>query len=199
MNVRNMNDTQKITLDKLKVIIDQTEEDQYKGFYVDSYPSILSFFEHQKPLNKESLIQGICLVYSWMPTIPKKVTAQINHEQVKLFNNANDGYDFDFNELNELKGVVNNSIVGLSKLLHFINPDVYPIWDSKIGRVFGLNPYQINRIENYMKYHLVIDRAKKDRIILDKLKGLFPSELYELTTIRKIDMVLFSFSAKISS
>ena len=39
--------------------------------------------------------------------------------------------------LEKVKRITNNSVVGMSKLLHFINPTVFPMYDSNIGEVFG--------------------------------------------------------------
>src|SRR5258708_7520084 len=47
----------------------------------------------------------------------------------------------------------NNSVVGTSKFLHFVAPEVFPIWDSRIAAVFGFrHGYQINNALNYTKY-----------------------------------------------
>ena len=46
---------------------------------------------------------------------------------------------------------INNSCVGLSKSLHFINPEIFPIWDSNVAKTFGLQGYhyQVNKIQVY--------------------------------------------------
>jgi hypothetical protein len=47
------------------------------------------------------------------------------------------------------------SLVGASKVLHFVNDTVFPIWDSKIEtfRLGGNLPHgQMTRIENYLAY-----------------------------------------------
>ena len=33
---------------------------------------------------------------------------------------------------------INNSWVGLSKALHFINPEIFPIWDKNVAELFGI-------------------------------------------------------------
>ena len=49
---------------------------------------------------------------------------------------------------------INDSCVGLSKSLHFINPEIFPIWDSNVAKTFGLQGYhyQVNKIQDYGCY-----------------------------------------------
>lgn len=62
-------------------------------------------------------------------------SSEVNLEdEVVLINKAKKGESLDEKELDLLKRRINNSMVGLSKLLHFINPEQYAIWDSKIYR-----------------------------------------------------------------
>lgn len=67
-----------------------------------------------------------------------------------------------------LKKSFNNSLVGVSKLLHFINPNIYAIWDS---RVFGFlfpsiraHKYRVEDPDLYLCYldwitHVTQDEA----------------------------------------
>jgi len=53
-------------------------------------------------------------------------------EIIAILNRAKIGEPLKVKELDALKACINNSLVGASKLLHFINPEQYAIWDSKI-------------------------------------------------------------------
>ena len=57
-------------------------------------------------------------------------------------------------ELAVLIGLVNNSLVGVSKLLHFIAPHRYPIWDSRVAAYLYPNlPYaRMNLPSTYETY-----------------------------------------------
>jgi hypothetical protein len=53
-------------------------------------------------------------------------------------------------ELQSLKGMINNSIVGASKLLHLVAPTRYPIWDSRLYRFcHGKrgHAYEVNKVD----------------------------------------------------
>ena len=79
----------------------------------------------------------VSFAYSWMPTIPN-----INIQQSKLnddlefwemLNHLRNGQEMDRKALLEkLVPNINNSVVGTSKVLHFIAPDYVPIFDSKV-------------------------------------------------------------------
>lgn len=47
---------------------------------------------------------------------------------------------------------LNNSVVGTSKLLHFFRPDLFPIWDSRIAKLFGYANGRHNNPVVYLAY-----------------------------------------------
>jgi hypothetical protein len=103
----------------------------FKSYY-KSYPEFLKYFNNLKgPLTIHNLIIGINFTYSWMPTIFKFGSDRYD-DALKILNNAKNGIPPDEGELNVLKKFLNNSLVGTSKLLHFINPEEFAIWDSKV-------------------------------------------------------------------
>ena len=53
-------------------------------------------------------------------------------EAITILNKAKNTERISTKELELLIKLINNSLVGTSKLLHFINPDVYAIWDSRV-------------------------------------------------------------------
>jgi hypothetical protein len=104
-------------------------------WFETSYPV---FVNH--PISKiDDIIPLIAYTYSWMPTIPT----------IKFELLANDKYLFD--ELKRLQSgsgfnlyeimrkmipAINNSIVGTSKVLHFIAPETIAIIDSRVVRAW---------------------------------------------------------------
>ncbi|MDO4225842.1 MAG: hypothetical protein Q4C75_08140 [Bergeyella zoohelcum] len=137
--------TRNIDFETIKNDSQKVEKDKY----MDIYPLFLDFFKGRE-LNKETIILGISLVYSWMPTIPTldlqnidKVVDIIKKEELTAS---------DFEELSQC---FNNSVIGTSKLLHFIYPEKYPIWDSNVfkyfydGVAFG---YRVNKVKYYLSY-----------------------------------------------
>jgi len=92
-----------------------------------------------------------------MPTIlrvDKKNTDP--QEVVRILQAVKDGNaDLSTDDLTTLKQYMNNSMVGASKILHFVAPQQYPIWDSKIFRFTYRkkpNPNRVNNAVTYLKY-----------------------------------------------
>jgi hypothetical protein len=57
-------------------------------------------------------------------------------------------------DLQILIDLMNRSIVGVSKLLHFVNPQKFAIWDSRVATYLypGLSYYAFQRIRTYRTY-----------------------------------------------
>ena len=139
------------------------------------------------------MICGAFMIYGWMPTILKNIDCTDIDKIVDLFNKAKSSDNILTEiEIENLKPFTNKSLVGLSKLLHFINPNVYPIWDSKICKYFFSNGFysKIGNISIYLEY---IDAIK------ETIKSGLPNEFnsikkqlgYEVTDVRLIELAIF--------
>lgn len=121
--------------------------------YLQTYPEFLSYFYELEHIKRKHLVIAAHFVYGWMPTI---LTLKLEDEErvLRILNLALSGQLLDGEQLDLLKKCVNNSMVGSSKLLHFINPRVYAIWDSRIFRYATgkKSQYGIGNSETYLKY-----------------------------------------------
>jgi len=145
----------------------------------------------------EDLIKLIAYAYSWMPTIPTIKTdildakwPEIKVELLKLKNQK----ECDPKDLIDLLfPIVNNSIVGISKVLHFISPKKIPIIDSNVIRgwnkffdgQYRISPHiysnnQKKTIDEYMNYMENINTWAQNSQVKD---------------IRKIEVLLFNYGA----
>jgi hypothetical protein len=90
------------------------------------------------PLNSmDDFWLKVAFAYSWMPTIPnidiQKSKLNDDLEFWKTLMYLKNGMEINRRKLLEkLVPNINNSIVGTSKVLHFIAPDYVPILDSKV-------------------------------------------------------------------
>jgi hypothetical protein len=174
---------------------DDKVSDGRRQFYFDSYFPILNYLKTQKGnLNSDSTMIAMSLVYSWMPRIPHRIIINDN-EVIKLLNKAYDSTSKDrlsIKEIETIKSSINNSMVGASKILHFINPCVYPIWDSnideKIKSESSKDKKEVLKYFNYQNVCLDISNEECTKSIEN-----FNSEKFNgLSKLRKIDMALFS-------
>ena len=90
--------------------------------YLLAYKYFINYFEQIENIQLDNIVIGISFTYSWMPTILKKIDLTNPEKLVLIFNKVKDGEILTTQELLILKNSFNNSIVGTSKLLHFINP-----------------------------------------------------------------------------
>ena len=120
---------------------------QRDSSFIISYPEFLSYFQNFETITKHNLVIGINFTYAWMPTIFDYRSNDFDKALV-ILNRAKQGEIPTNAEFTILKGLFNNSLVGTSKLLHFINPEKFAIWDSRVYLYLtGLPPYGY-RIDN---------------------------------------------------
>lgn len=98
-----------------------------------SYPEFLRYFRDAPSLTVHHLIIGASFTYSWMPTM-LDFRSHAFERGVATLEAARGGQPVDKDDLLELSRIVNNSLVGASKLLHFAAPARFAIWDSRVAK-----------------------------------------------------------------
>jgi len=218
-------------LDKPGKIPSLLKNDEIKT-YTYTYEKFIDHFEELRKKDKEEwLVIGSSIVYSWMPTIlniagrdPEAVAQEIGvpfdirkqeikEDAIEGLNNISKNLDGESLEkdLKKLKLFINNSVVGMSKFLHFSFPDHYPIWDSRVesvlyetatGKTTKSNYHRLKIINNYMEYRTSCLALKKNikhkkdlKNILnkyDELENMYDGlELGNVSDLRKIEFLLF--------
>ena len=160
--------------------------------YIDSYIEFIEYFQQLDSIKKHHLIISSHFVYGWMPTI---ISLNQNNltEVLMLLNQVKQGHLLNENELSTLKKCINNSLVGLSKLLHFIRPDMYAIWDSRIFKFLTgkKSTYGIDKPILYLKYlkdlKKITDQKEFDQLF-QEIKKCFP---YQISKFRALEIVMF--------
>ncbi len=166
--------------------------------YIWIYPHLIEFIKNIKWKNIDSIIAISHIVYWWMPTILKKCDFQkINIKENELFNKIKE-WNLDENFLYEIVKLNNNSIIGGSKFLHFINPEKYAIWDSKVYKsIMNKNSAHqtINNIKKYIEYNNSIKKiAFNEKVKVDELKEKLIKLGYcnnKTTNMRVLELILF--------
>ena len=110
-----------------------------------AYPALLSHFKSIETLDWDTLVLGLHIVYGWMPTLPKPGNLmrwdEVRRDQLtNALTKATLGHALTDADLRTLQEFCNNSMTGASKLLHFLCPSKFPIWDTRVARVFLNNP-----------------------------------------------------------
>ena len=136
---------QNVTIDRLRLDAEKIKNSDI------SYPEFLKYFSDLKKLNRHNIIIGINFTYGWMPTIFDFRSDNLD-EAVNILNRAKHGQIPNEVELETLKKCFNNSLVGTSKLLHFINPSKFAIWDSRVIRYLGFSTYWLYKPKSYLDF-----------------------------------------------
>jgi hypothetical protein len=109
-----------------KSVLKNLKEDNY----IASYSYFLDFTSNVK-LDIEKFIVCSNMVYGWMPTILNLDLSQKTQIE-KVLEKLNRKLKLSLKDFQILKKSINNSVVGMSKFLHFCDPYKYPIFDSKV-------------------------------------------------------------------
>ncbi len=170
-----------------------------KDSYSMAYPILVSHFSGIRRWTWDDAMVGLHIVYGWMPTIPKLQKIMLWNEVkkqnlVKILNQAKHGIVPSKQNLELLKSFCNNSIVGGSKLLHFLNPEVFPIWDSRVARAFfQKKKLDANNINKWEIYQTTLTTWVKTRVVICEVKKLrsLGGSLGDATSLRLIESVMF--------
>ena len=161
--------------------------------YLRTYPELLrSTAILTKEMGEDALPAIAHMAYGWMPTILKK----FSDSQSDIVGAATVCRSFE--QASELiqsldDSPINNSWVGMSKVLHFFNPEFFPIWDSRVAQHFGLKyDYQINNRKHFLEYLTFVEENRKSDAV-KKVQEAFVKEAgYSVTDVRACEFILFS-------
>lgn len=164
-----------------------------KQTYDVSYPEFLKYFSDIKVITKHNLVIGINFTYGWMPTIFDFRSENFD-EAIKILNNAKKGLIPTVVQLETLKGLFNKSLVGTTKLLHFINPEIFAIWDSRVyNYLTGEKAYnhRIGNCESYLSF-LTFCKYLTEMDEYEKLHNSICKKLdYTMTKFRTVEMIMY--------
>jgi len=175
--------------------------------YMMTYPALLSLARHSETDNREKFLHMATATYGWMPRIVRLDPDHLSRA-VEVFTQAltvteNSWEDVPIHHVADCL----HSVVGASKLLHFANPDVFPIWDSNVERIWhGSDPSQHNmgQVRNYFS---CADRVHQLRsapsfnVFYDEFTHAYEERLdrlgitrYRLTQVRAVEAATFELA-----
>lgn len=176
-----------------KYVITAVKDFDPSDNYIASYPQMLAASKILIETMGSSGIPAISfMAYGWMPTILNYEINKSNNETIFSGFKVNSKTD----ACKLIQGIgespVNNSWVGLSKLLHFINPKFFPIWDSRVAKHFNImNSYQVNKKLNFLKYINFIHDNMNNYYIEERRMDIENNFNYKMSNVRLIELSLF--------
>lgn len=161
--------------------------------YIATYPYLLEASRQLiSSMGEDSYVPIIHMAYGWMPKIISNISE--NASDVARIDHISNIEDFS-NALTFLRSFerspFNNSYVGLSKFLHFIKPDIFPIWDSRVASIFQVSANIINTSDIYCSYlnfchrNIDLEQVSNFEIQFEEHFG------YSTSKIRSLELMLF--------
>ena len=163
--------------------------------YIKSYPYLLRATELLcKEMGADSAIVVSHIAYGWMPKILRSHKFSKHNENILQDAQSVASFEEARTMMQKIySSPVNNSWVGLSKVLHFTNPQFFPIWDSVVAKKFDVSGYdQMRQRQNYIDYISFIESQLDRKIVFDVQNEFKIRAKYEVSKVRACEFILFS-------
>jgi hypothetical protein len=157
-----------------------------------SYRAFLMFFERLDCITPDDVLIGANFVYGWMPTMLRRVSLPHLEQTADVLTQVKKGKILDMNDLEIISSVTNNSVVGASKLLHFVEPNNYAIWDSRVCRYIYQTDRHVYKNAIYISYLekcRELSQISAFREFFDLVSIQFP---FAVSKMRALDVVMFT-------
>jgi hypothetical protein len=174
-----------------------------KNKEIENFNHVVAASQAYTTVNWQSAVALLHMVYGWMPRMLKITPHTLEQQQAILsfLMRAKGGALLLEEELTDLKAFTNRSMVGASKLLHVLNPQIYPIWDSRVARVFlwnNVSTSTFNKPARYLHYRKTLEcwaSCPSVKEACEKIREI-QSALKYSSDVRIIELVLFSKAGK---
>ncbi len=148
-----------INFDRINKLAEKIKQGHKHNY--DSYSHAISL--KLKPNTVNDIYIAMCIAYSWMPTMldiyepPKRslddyvpiVKSFAKYKTLEIFQKNEKKI---FNDFFAVAKLVNNSVVGASKMLHLFYPTYVPIIDSRVLK--GWNNFFVNDVKQFPEIKL---------------------------------------------
>ena len=170
---------------------------------INNFNHVVSASKVHVAMNWQTAVALLHMVYGWMPTMLKirNPPPKLRRKILVYLQRARDGDSLSKTDLVELKKFTNRSMVGASKLLHVLNPEIYPIWDSRVARSYlwpNVSSATFNEPSRYLGYQQAVGSWALCPEVKEKCKDLrkLNSALKKSCDTRLIELVLFHRSSR---
>lgn len=143
--------------------------------YLRSYPEFLRYFRE-------------------IPVIEEHHGKVPISDGVDTLNRARSGALVSDDDVTKLAQLINNSIVGASKLLHFVSPERFAIWDSRVARYLHgpITAYRLNRTRVYRAYLTACAETVADPAFAAVHDRINEQVGYPVTPLRAVELVMYA-------
>ena len=156
-----------------------------------SYKEFLKFFASKEKITPHDFVIGAHFTYGWMPRM-LKLSGDI--DVATAIANKSKRERISKNEFSRLAKAINGSVVGASKLLHFLNPGEYAIWDSRVYRYLhqeAPHQYRIEKPNAYWQYLAFLNVLAEDSRFKNFREKVVSAIGYPVTDKRACELMMF--------
>ena len=181
-----------------RVSVEQIIRDERKvqfqpgDLYHQSYPEFVAYFAGLEDVTRHNLIIAANFVYGWMPRT-LRFRSQDFESAIAIANAAMAGSKIGERELSLLKDLIDNSMVAVSKLLHFVRPDLYVIWDRRVYTYVNgrYSQHQIQKSDNYLAFLDNCRELAQDGRFTPAHASMNRKIGYEVSPYRALELVMY--------
>lgn len=184
-----------ITADNILDRAECLEQEDPESTYNKSYFYFVNYFSERENLTEEDLVIGSNFTYGWMPTTMTFKSTDFQLAVIAI-NKAKGATRISNEDIILLKTLINNSLVGVSKLLHFINPNAYAIWDSRVCNFLTGKSYKqkIENIDRFWSYINLCDKVAQSPRFMEIHNRFMERIGYQVSHMRTIEKIMFENS-----
>jgi hypothetical protein len=177
--------------------------------YLATYPNILKIAARRSNDRRADFYQLALFAYGWMPRVLRIEEAVLPTaiEALQKAESVTHWRDLDIDVLGALEKCL-SSMVGASKILHFSNPRVFPIWDSKV-EAFRCGARAVQQqwmtSNRYLEYVAEVSSIRAEhgfgvfyenfQCAFAKLLGRHGIDSYDVSEVRSIEVCAFEMSS----
>jgi hypothetical protein len=124
--------------------------------YLSVYPNLLDGIKTMRPLDRRNVILISHCVFGWMPT-QLTINADSIDAAVQILREAETLSECVSAEqirvlARTFQTAMGTSVVAAAKILHFIAPDSYPVWDKHVAKRWGASANGKKAAEEYRNF-----------------------------------------------
>jgi len=164
-----------------------------------SYGHFVSFFQERTSLTLSDFVIGAHFTYGWMPTILDFRPTDLQ-TCLTILNKVHSHQTILDSEVVTLANAVNGSLVGVSKLLHFIDPNGYAIWDSNVCEYLNSRTggkWKVANLESYLNYQKLLRSLQGHSVMIELRNTVGRRFDGEVSDLRILEIVMFLTGRKL--
>lgn len=159
------------------------------------YRSFLKFFQERSAISPDDFVVAANFSYGWMPRMLKLRGTDADWSRAADILSRSNEQRVEAEPLLFLSSLINKSLVGASKLLHFASPEKHAIWDSRVLYYLKRgekSSARVGQIASYFRYLKICDEITAWPEFPEAAGRLEERLGQECTPIRAVELTMWA-------